>query len=175
MKRNMIVLIAVALLVGFAVYNNASSIKVTYEEAPQLHFLAPSFQLSGLEEGTFYSFNSRALEKPVIINFWASWCEPCHLEAPDLVKLNDKYGDQVNIVAVNATDLDNVEGAREFVEQYGFEFAVPMDMKGEVSKLYQIQAFPTTYFIDTQGAIRDIVLGSMTLEQMEGKVKHIID
>jgi cytochrome c biogenesis protein CcmG/thiol:disulfide interchange protein DsbE len=174
MARNSLILIAVILLVGFAVYNNANSISVTNEEAPRLNFMTPSFKLEGLDDGETYTLNSANLQKPVLINFWASWCGPCHTEAPDLKKLHEKYGDRVDFYALNATEVDSVEGAREFVETYGFAFPVPMDLEGEVADLYEIQAFPTTYFIDAQGAIRDITLGSMTLEQMESKIKRIL-
>jgi cytochrome c biogenesis protein CcmG/thiol:disulfide interchange protein DsbE len=174
MKRNVLLLAAVILLVGFAVYNNASSVSVANEEAPRVNFMAPSFQLNGLDNNKTYMIASDKLQKPVVLNFWASWCGPCHTEAPDLNKLYEKYDDRIELYAVNATEVDSVEGASGFVDQYGFEFPVLMDMEGEVAKLYQIQAFPTTYFIDSRGAIVDITLGSMTLEQMENKVKKIL-
>ena len=97
---------------------------------------APDFSLKGLD-GKTYTLSDLKGAKPVLVNFWASWCPPCKAEAPDLVQLYKEYGDEMEIYAVNLTSADSVEGAQQFVDEYGFEFPVLLDDKGEVGKIYQ--------------------------------------
>lgn len=112
--------------------------------------------------------------KPVVVNFWASWCGPCKLEAPELVKLHEQYEGQIQILAVNLTKDDTVEGARRFAEEYGFQFPVLLDEEGEVAKKYQITAIPTTYFIDAQGEVVEKVLGFANPETLHAQFARLV-
>src|SRR5690554_6292552 len=89
MKRNIGVLLIVVILVSIAVFQNLSNadqeVVLPEEEAPKVNFLAPSFTLEGMD-GKTYEVGGRR-DKLLIINYWASWCGPCHAEAPDLVEL----------------------------------------------------------------------------------------
>ncbi|WP_166242444.1 TlpA family protein disulfide reductase [Paenibacillus turpanensis] len=172
MKRNSLIIFTVAVLTGLALLQSFVWAKPK-EELPKKNFLAPSFQLVGMDGQNIQVGGPK--DKPYLINFWASWCDPCHMEAPDFVKVYEQYKDQVEIYAVNARSVDKAEEAADFAKQYGFNFPVPVDKDGDVMKLYQVYGFPTTYFVDRNGIIRDIALGMIQGEELEKKVKQLID
>ncbi len=142
------------------------------EEAPQINFKRPSFTLKALD-GKKYSTSD--VSKPMVINFWASWCGPCKIEAPELVKLYERYGNKVQIYAVNITSGDSIDGARNFAETYGFKFPVLLDVDDAVSNKYHIQAIPTTFFINKDGIIVDQIMGFAGEEIFEGKFQRLVE
>ncbi|MFD2671850.1 TlpA family protein disulfide reductase [Marinicrinis sediminis] len=179
MKRNLAVLIIVAALVGFAIYQNVTdeaARALPSEQAAKKDFLAPHFELQGLD-GQTYAVNGER-EKVLFINFWASWCGPCELEAPELVHLHEKYQDELDIYAVNATQDDNVDNAKAFAEEYGFEFPVLLDdqegKKGEVTDLYNVYGYPMSFLVNRSGVIVDIIPGILPPDDLESRVKKLI-
>lgn len=142
------------------------------EELAKINFQRPSFSLLGLD-GKEYSTDD--VSKPLVINFWASWCGPCKLEAPELVKLHQKYNKNIQIFAVNMTTSDSIEGAKEFSENYGFEFPVLLDTENIVSEKYNITAIPTTYFVNEEGVIIDQILGYGGKTTFEEKFKNLLN
>ncbi|WHZ57391.1 TlpA family protein disulfide reductase [Metabacillus hrfriensis] len=113
-------------------------------------------------------------DQPIVLNFWASWCGPCKMEAPDLVKLAEKYKGQVKIYAVNMTNQDSEEGAYMFAKDYGFSFPVLLDKKGEASTLFRVAAVPTTFFVDENGEIVSVLTGYGGTELLEKRVRALI-
>ncbi|MGG4491469.1 TlpA family protein disulfide reductase [Metabacillus idriensis] len=112
--------------------------------------------------------------QPIVLNFWASWCGPCKMEAPDLVTLAEKYNGQVMIYAVNMTNQDSAEGAYMFAKDHGFSFPVLLDRTGEASSLYRVAAVPTTFFIDRNGEIVSVLTGYGGAELLEKRVRELI-
>ncbi|MEN1935252.1 TlpA disulfide reductase family protein [Paenibacillus sp. 102] len=143
------------------------------EVLPQVGFKAPKITLKGLD-GKLYSLND-AKGKPYIINFWASWCGPCEMEAPDLVRLYDKYKGEIEIFAVNATVSDPVSEAKAFADRFGFKFPVLLDMDGVAGLDYKIFSLPTTFFVDKDGIIVEQVRGVLPPDQLEKKFKQLIE
>lgn len=141
--------------------------------SPQIGRRAPSFTLTALD-GNSYGVDGSSRNKALLINFWASWCGPCELEAPDLVKLYENYREHLDIYAVNVTYLDSEDDAKSFAERFGFRFPVLLDPDNEVTKLYRVIGYPTTVLVDKQGVIRQFMLGIRSYEEMERYVKDII-
>ncbi len=141
MRKQWIVIAVIVLLAGIAAYQSSSDNR---EELPRAGYQAPQFSLPGLD-GNDYSL-AKLTNKPVVLNFWASWCGPCRLEAPELARLYEKYKDQIEIYAINVTSGDKVADARAFAEEYSFSFPVLLDEKGEIAKKYGIRPIPTTFF-----------------------------
>lgn len=129
---------------------------------------APDFELTTLdgEKARLSDYKG----KKVILNFWASWCPPCRAEMPDMQKYYEDQADEENveILAVNLTTEDRgMDKITAFIEEFNLTFPVPMDSEGDIGKLYQAAAIPTTYMIDTEGKVRNKIVGPMSEQMME--------
>lgn len=110
--------------------------------------------------------------KGVMLNFWATYCKPCEAEMPYMEKLYPEYKDKgVEIVAVNL-DLTELVVNR-FIERFDLTFPVPHDKSGQVMDLYGVGPIPSTFFINPEGEVVEIVEGALTLESIEGYLKEI--
>ena len=92
------------------------------------------------------------LGKPVVLNFWASWCGPCKMEMPDFHEKYLELGDEVQFLMVNATGgRETKDSAAAFISETGYTFPVFYDLDSDASMTYGAYSLPTTYFIDAQG------------------------
>ena len=133
--------------------------------APRQGFLAPDFSLGTSTGETIHLAGLRG--RPVLINLWASWCAPCRAEMPALQRVYEDYQDQgITILAVNATDQDQVDKAIAFGQEYGLTFPILFDLDGSVSRQYLLRALPTSFFVDPQGIIREVVVGGPMSEAL---------
>ena len=129
---------------------------------------APAFQLNDLE-GKPLSL-AEAKGKIVLLNFWATWCGPCRAEIADLVDLQKRYADKLEIIAL-ATDEDDADEVRRFVLKSGINYRVAM-ISDEVRRDYGgIAALPTSFVIDAQGRIvqKHVGLNDPTIYELEVK------
>lgn len=129
--------------------------------------LAYNFSLQDLEGNvvTLEELNGR----PVIVNFWASWCGPCRIEMPELQAAFEEYQDDDLVILA----LDNKESARTvdefFHQEMGLTFTPLLDSEGSVADLYGVgRTFPTTFFINPVGEITAIHRGLMAKSQIDG-------
>ena len=109
------------------------------------------------------------LGKPIVLNFWASWCGPCQIEMPDF---NEKYleiGDEVQFLMVNMTDggRETIESAKTFIEEKGYSFPVFFDTTSEAAYAYGAYSLPTTYFIDSDGNALARASGAISGETLQ--------
>ncbi|WP_194841202.1 peroxiredoxin family protein [Sporosarcina cascadiensis] len=135
--------------------------------------LAPDFELTTLAGETVKLSDYRG--KKVMLNFWGSWCPPCRIEMPHMQTYYNEYKESSNmeILAVNMTkkEVKKEESAKEFVEEYGLTFPILLDVDGEVVETYRVKAYPTTYILNTEGVITDIVVSGID----DKFLKKIID
>jgi thiol-disulfide isomerase/thioredoxin len=134
---------------------------------------APSFTLQGEGDRSFSVGGPR--EKALVLNFWASWCDPCKLEAPELNAMAKKYKGVLDIYGVNVTSQDYKPYAERFIERYNLTFPAMFDLKGEVFDKYNGVVFPTNVFIDKNGVISEVVLGVLSPEELEEKIKNLTE
>ena len=115
--------------------------------------------MKGMDDKSYSGGGAR--DKAMLVNFWASWCEPCKQEAPELDKLAAEYADKLEIYGVNVSKYDNAKKARQFVQDFNLQYPILLDTKGEVfEELYKGQVFPTNVLIDRNGVIQEIILGA---------------
>ena len=106
--------------------------------------------------------------KPMVINFWASWCSPCRTEMPEFNKVYNEIGDDVTFVMINMTtsSRETEKNAKEYIAESEFDFPVYYDIDGNVSSTYYINAFPTTFFIDKDGYLVAYAFSQMSEEML---------
>ncbi len=114
--------------------------------------------------------------KPIVINFWASWCPPCEAELPEFDEVYKEMGDDVNFIMLNMTDpiTETVEKVKEFIVKGEYTFPVYFDESGEASRTYQIYALPTTMIIDRDGNIDQVVRGQITENKLRSMISDVI-
>ena len=158
-------LVIITLLIGILIWENSMSTnekrplnKATNEESSRV-VKATDFTLQALDQQQYSLSDSQG--KWTIVNFWASWCEPCKMEAPHLQRLYEEYHDQLEILAVNITKKDTRKDVQEFVNRNELTFPVLFDEQGDVSMMYGAFTIPTTIFIDEKGNIKHEFVGPM--------------
>lgn len=142
--------------------------------APAVGRPAPDFTLAVLGDGEITLSDLKG--RPVLINFWASWCPPCRVEMPDLVRAFEQHEDQGFIIlGIDLTFQDSVPDVRAFVEEFEMSFPVLLDETGEVTaEKYRLLGLPMSVFVDREGIIRRIHIGAMTGEQIDEFVAEIL-
>lgn len=182
MKRTAFIILGIVILVGIAIYQNADGnlVKSVFMQSKELPeetgaepgLLAPTFSLEGVDGKTYQA--GGAQDKAIIVNFWASWCDPCKEEVPILRDLADRYKDDLVIYGVNVTKYDNEKNAHKFIEQYELNFPAMLDLDAAVYDLYKGAVFPTNVLIDKDGVIQDIILGVLPEKELNKKIKKLV-
>lgn len=108
--------------------------------------------------------------RPVVINFWATWCGPCRAEMPELVALHNS---DPEVIVLEINTQESLDVIRPFAEEYGMTMPVVVDEAGAVRTLYGVRNMPTTLFIDGEGIIRARWAGLLTGEQLGSFVAEI--
>ena len=170
--RNLILLMAVilAVLVGASFLYGYLSPKVV----PNNMLPASSAQSTGENGGTVPDFTvydkdgnevklSDYFGKPIVLNFWASWCGPCKNEMPEFNEVWEELEGEVVFLMVNVTDgyQETVASASSYVESKGYTFPVFYDTSLAAAMTYQAYSLPTTYFIDADGVGQAKATGSI--------------
>lgn len=142
-----------------------------YLESSKIGHKAPAFELLGLDDHIYSLENLHG--KSVVLNFWASWCDPCKQEAPHLVELYEKYKENTEIYAINLTKNDRLKDVSKFAETFNFKFPVLLDSTGRIAEKFKVIAIPTTYFINENGIIVDQIIGIANKKTLEEKFEMI--
>ena len=135
--------------------------------------IAPDFEVID-KEGNPVKLSS-FFGKPIVLNFWASWCGPCQSEMPDF---NEKYaelGGDVHFVMVNMTDggRETVETASAFIEKNGYVFPVLFDTKSEAAMTYGAYSLPTSFFINAEGHVIAQAVGAIDAATLQRGIDMI--
>ena len=124
---------------------------------------APDFTMFDREGNSIALSDFTANEKPIVLNFWASWCPPCRAEMPDFEKVFLDFGDEVQFIMLNLADgsRETIESASNFIEENGYTFPIFFDDNNSGAFAYGIRSIPTTIFIDKNGFINDVMIGAL--------------
>ena len=115
--------------------------------------------------------------KPIVVNFWATWCGPCCYELPEFEDAYRNYKEQVEFLMVNLTDgySETIENVQKFINENKYEFPVYFDTEYSALKAYSIYSIPQTLFIDEDGNILESYLGMMDKQILEKYLTKLID
>ena len=130
---------------------------------------APDFELQNLASETATLSEMRG--KIVVINFWATWCEPCKVEMPFFEKTYARRQPRLEIWGVNFDEPP--QQVEKFVEEFNLSFPVLLDPGGNVQDLYRVRGYPTTFVIDEEGIIRFHHIGLLTEDQLESYLDQL--
>lgn len=156
--------IVIAVVVGGLVWWGQSP-----EEGPFEGNRAPRFELMDRQGQMVHS--AEFAGKPLFINFWATWCEPCRYEMPEIQAVYDEWGGAFEVIAVSDEPLPTIE---RYIDSYGYTFPVYVDADRSMHQDYLIRAMPTSVFVDARGIIRAVHLGQLTREQIEAYLARIV-
>ena len=194
-KTVLIILLAFVLVLGGAsmLYNrlggNLAPEQLT-EQAPQASepvsddstgagesepekMLAPDFTVFDLEGNAVHL--SDFMGKPIILNFWASWCGPCKIEMPDFHEKYLEVGNDIHFLMINMTDgsRETVDSASKFIAEQEYTFPVFYDTESDASAAYGVYSLPTTFFIDAEGYAIAQATGAINMKILDKGIEMI--
>lgn len=133
--------------------------------------VAPDFALPTLGGQTARLSDYRG--QVVLVNLWATWCPPCRMEVPELVSAYNRYkGRGFTILAINQG-----EGRGEvqaFAGEHGMSFPVLLDLERAILSAYRTRGIPTSFLVDRQGVLRQVVVGALDEEQLSRLVEPLL-
>lgn len=143
--------------------------------APREGFLAPDFSLQTPEGETVSLSELRG--QAVLVNLWATWCPPCRAEMPAIQKLYDEYKDQgFMVLAVNMTYQDNPQSVLPFTRENNLTFPVLLEETGEMARKYELRSLPSSFFVNRDGIIQEVVIGGpMSEALLRTRIESILE
>ena len=131
---------------------------------------APDFMVADLT--TEQQFELKKFKgKPIILNFWASWCEACKQEARELERYHQNNGSNVHVIGIAIQD--EFAAARKFANYYKKTYKLGLDQTGEANTEYGIVGVPETFFIDTKGVVQKKHIGPLRYVELENYISML--
>lgn len=159
-----IILVAVGLLVFGRFYSASPSIRVaSLNKGASISDTfaknnAPDFTLQKLGGGTITLSEFKG-KKPVVVDFWASWCPNCRRDMPNLNRYYEKYKDKVEVIGVNLQESESK--VKDFIASRGISFPIALDPSGQASRVYGIQYTNTHFLINKEGNLARQIRGDI--------------
>ena len=172
-KQFPVVPIAVGLLLmGFAIILATASPKTEGDAATsnsvvpmEVSYAAPELSLQNINGETEALADYH--DQVVLVNNWATWCPPCRAEMKSIEKVYNEYKDHgLVVLAVDMTYQDDPTKIAPFVAEQGLTFPILLDESGAVGKSYQLRSLPSSYFINRDGIINEVVIGGPMAEAL---------
>jgi len=165
-----VILIGILLLGGYAV---GKTLFAPDEEKPKIGGRPPAFGQVADIEGNLHSLDDYK-GRPVIINFWGTFCPPCVEEMPAIDRQYQKYRDQgLAVLAINLSEDDIT--VRDFLKRFDLHYTILRDKNRMIEKKYALRSYPTTFFVSRDGRIRDIKVGGMTDGEIEQRILKLLE
>lgn len=154
--------VLIALVVGAIVWTAGS------DDSPEPADPAPEVTLEFFEGSSQQLSDLRG--KPVVLNFWASWCPACISEMPAFGEVHRRFGDEVEFIGVNMQEVD-LDAAMDLVEQTGVDYRLVHDVDGSIYNAFGGIAMPTTVFISADGSVELTHSGAMFEEELTETIR----
>ncbi|WP_434310230.1 TlpA family protein disulfide reductase [Hominifimenecus sp. rT4P-3] len=153
--------------------------KESEEKAPETSggepekIAAPDFIVYDIDGNEIHL--SDYIGKPIVLNFWASWCGPCQMEMPDFQEKYLESGEEIHFLMINMTDgsRETVEDASEFIKNQEYTFPVFYDTASSAAMTYGVYSLPTTYFVDAEGYLVTRATGAIDGETLQKGIDMI--
>ena len=161
----------VVLVIALILYNWLSGIFSPRQHIPT----AAGFTVIDREDNEIH-FSDRLTEgRPIVLNFWASWCPPCRAGMPNFDRGYQEFGEEVTFMMVNLTDgrRETKEIAIEYIEGEGYTFPIYFDTEASASSAYGVRGIPVTFFIDRNGDVVNVVTGQMSESVLRAEIEGI--
>ncbi len=177
MIKNIIAIISLIALSTILIYQNFWPEEDKQDGAmivsPEVAFLQKGDQVNNFELKLFenqekvYTFNTER-NKPIFINFWASWCKPCRDEMPALEKFSNQYKEELEVITINVTETESkLSDVQAFLDEGSYTFPVLLDENSDVTNAFSVITIPTSFLIDENGILmEDTIKGALTLDEM---------
>lgn len=176
------ILILIVLLVGVAwIVDSREQVteprNFLLTEAPMVGHLAPDFAAE-TPAGISYTLSDyvdrtgTGQGQPVVLNFWASWCGPCRMEMPDFERVSLRYDGRATILGIN--QAESAETIQRFALSTGVSYPLLVDEEWTVNRQYGVSNLPTTIFIDAEGVVREVFVGTMNEAVLEDKLNALL-
>ena len=175
-----LLLLAALLGIAWTVMSRESVLQasspITLSEAPIVGHPAPEFTLQTAvgQTVTLSEITSQdgSNSKPVVLNFWASWCGPCRVEMPNLQQASVKYNGRAAFIGINqGEDLSTIT---DFGNEYNVTYPLLIDPDNRVNLTYEVNSLPTTVFIDQNGIVREVVIGILSEAVLQRRVESML-
>ena len=172
-----VVLLAAAIFLGaYILYNEFSG---KYDTDGGL----PDNMLQDAADFTVYDKDGNAVKlsdfegKPVVVNFWASWCQPCQLEMPYFQIAYETYHDEIAFLMVNLCGYNNDtrDDADALIDAMQCSFPVYYDDDASAAEAYAIRSIPVSLFIDEEGKLVSQRIGGVSEEKLQGYLNQLLD
>jgi thiol-disulfide isomerase/thioredoxin len=139
----------------------------------QVGLYPPDFELLDIYSGKAVKLSAYRGKQPVWVNFWASWCEPCKAEMPEMQHRYDKYKDK-GLAILGIDDMEDHATVKQYVELGGYSWTFAIDGSGEILQKYFVTGIPTHVFVDKTGIIRSITVGGISGAMMDDGLNKIL-
>lgn len=160
------------ILGGLLVFFIVSAVKLAATNtAVQIGEKAPDFELLDVNDNPLRL--SDYLGQPVMINFFATWCPPCKEEAPEIQKFEVAYGDKIKILIIDRAEPKIM--VQNFIKEYGSTSTYVMDVNDSLAKPFGIIGQPETFFIDSNGIVREHIIGPRRFEQFVASYEKLVN
>jgi cytochrome c biogenesis protein CcmG/thiol:disulfide interchange protein DsbE len=170
MQRNQRIILYILLLIAGASWIVLSASPVSSRSpagtvAPQVGFTAPDFSLNS-PDGKKYTL-SGLKGQAVLVNLWTTWCPPCRAEMPTIEKMYKEFKDKgFTVIAIDMTFQDDPSAVAPFTIEHGLTFPILLDETGLAASSYQLQSLPSSFFINRNGIIQDVIIGGPMSETL---------
>lgn len=152
---------------------NAGAGPTPLTTAPYVGNLAPDFTLQTVD-GRSITLSDYVADggTPVVLNFWATWCPPCRVEMPYFENVHNLYEGRVVVLGLN--QAESAATIVDYARDHGLSYPLLVDQDMRANNLYGVLNLPTTIFIDRNGVVREVLIGTISQGVLEDRIKGLM-